>query len=327
MKYSIVIISKDNRKMVLNCLKHLAPETRGRAEIVLAEAGDGLEPITEYPVEHIRMPAAEAGFSPQRNAGLLKASGNYVIFIDDDIEVQPGWFGRITQELHVHKAVLGCMGAVFPKPTGVISFITGVLGHPGGGFRLHHHARGSAIPLPQIATCNTLLRREALLAVGGFSKEAAFGGEDTELSIRLTERYGTDSFRYLPDAIVWHYSKNELGKLVKWYLRRGYSDGELFMLHPSHRGYVLRSAVTLKILAVLLLASLAGSWVLAASGAAWYLLQAWRMRFMAAYFHLYAFSRAERVFVYALAPLIKLLADVTMDLGRVKKVVELCLNA
>lgn len=325
-KYSIIIISKDNRPLLVNCLGKLTAEVSGRAEILVVEAGDGLAALGFDGVKHVKLPAREAGFSSQRNVGVEEAAGDYVVFIDDDVEVLPGWFERILNPVHLDEEVLGCMGAVFPKPTGVISFITGVLGHPGGGFRLHHGSHGSVTPLAQVAACNTVIRKSAILSVGGFDAGLRSGAEDTGLSLKIEAKYGKSRFRYLPGALVWHYSKNELGPLIKWYWRRGLADGELYVLHRAHRAYVLRSAITLKILPVLLLSALAGPVILPLAFLIWYFMQAFRMRFMFEYFKLYDFSWLARVFVYLLAPLIKLTADIVLDIGRARKAVSLWLN-
>lgn len=319
MKYSIVIISKDNRRFLLNCLEKLAEEVRGRAEIVVVEAGDELTPIEIVNGRHLRLPVSEAGFSKQRNVGWKSASGEYVIFLDDDVEIRTGWFERITGGPHEDSSVDGCMGAVFPKPTGVISFITGVLGHPGGGFRLHAASLGSILPIPQVATCNTIYKKSSLEAVAGFRPELRFGSEDTDLSIRITKLHGGNRFRYLPDAVVWHYSKNYLHDLIRWYLRRGLADGALYAYNKEHRTYVLRSAISFKIIPAAICACLFSPLILPVAFMCWYVVQLVRMRFMVRYFSMYDFSVAKRVGVYFLAPIVKLIADVTLDIGRLRK--------
>lgn len=318
MKYSIVIISKDNRRMLLNCLRHLAAEVRGRAEIVVVEAGADAAGLEADGVRRLGLPLSEAGFSPQRNAGVKAASGDYIIFIDDDVEVPPGWFDAITAGPHEEPEVAGCMGAVFPSPAGPVSFLTGVLGHPGGGFRLHHYSRGGKMALPQVATCNTIMRKAVIEEAGGFSPEFRFGSEDSELSIRIGRVLSRPPFVYLPSALVWHHSKDSVAAALSWYVRRGEADADLFMAHSSHRVYALRSSISLKILPLLAL-SFVFPPALPAAFAAWYILQFVRMSFMNAYFGLYKFSRFRRLLLRCLAPAFKLGADLAMDYGRARR--------
>lgn len=324
MKYSVVIISRNNRPMLLNCLASLRPEAAGRAEIIVAEAGEEPAPLEGEGLVHLRLPPASAGFSPQRNAGVRAASGEYVIFIDDDIEVPPGWFDRMTGGAHERPEVSGCMGAVFPRPAGPVSFLTGVLGHPGGGFRLHHYSRGSEIPLPQVATCNTVMRRSVIGEAGGFSAAFRSGSEDSELSIRIREKRGADPFVYLPAARAWHHSKDSLGPALRWYVRRGEADADLFVAHRSHRAYALRTSLALKLLPVLALSPFYPP-LLPAAFAAWYLVQLCRMRFMYDYFPPYGFSAGLRLAVFCLAPAFKLAADLAMDYGRARRAAGLLL--
>ncbi len=317
-KYSVVVISKDNRATLLNCLSSLLPETAGRAEVVVAEVCADASPLPGSGVKHLRLSPEEAGFSPQRNAGVKAAAGEFVVFIDDDIEVPAGWFAALTAGPRSEPGVTGWMGPVFPKPAGPVSFLTGVLGHPGGGFRLHHYAAGQVVPLPQIATCNTVLRRSAILEAGGFDPAFRFGSEDSELSIRLGAGAAAPVFRYLPGALAWHLSKDSLPAALKWYVRRGIADADLFMVHRSHRAYALRSSLALKIAPVLLASPFFPS-LLPAALAAWYLVQLWRMRFMFAYFTHYGFSAARRLAVFCLAPAFRFAADLAMDWGRAKR--------
>ena len=53
------------------------------------------------------------------------------------------------------------MGSVFPKRenANIVSFSIGVIGHPGGGFRLHNYSKTCDINLSQVATCNTILKK------------------------------------------------------------------------------------------------------------------------------------------------------------------------
>jgi GT2 family glycosyltransferase len=320
MKYSIVIISKDNRKYLINCLENLIKNIPKDTEIIVVEAGKNLENLPFGNVKHIKVSlyVHEAGFSNQRNIGVKNSNGEYIIFIDDDVEVTNNWFKNLTSVTEDEK-IIGAMGSTFPIPknSNTISFNIGVLGHPGGGFRLHNFSKMNIIPLSQIASCNTIIKKEVIENVGCFDLKNFHGGEDTDLSIRITQKYGTNQLKYIPNALAWHYTKTNFLDMCKWYLRRGKADAELFLKHTGHFKYLISTAISLKILTVIILSSLFSWIILPLAFIIWYFLQMFRARFMWKYFYLYNFSFTRKLITFFVFPFIKLTADIMFDFGRI----------
>lgn len=317
MKFSIVIISKDNRAILTNCLEKLLEFVPSEVEVVV-ESGENISDL-KYPVQHIKLPLLEAGYSNQRNIGVKNAGGDYIIFIDDDVEVTESWFYELTKEIQEPENLVGVMGAVFPGQPNIIGFCEGVLGHPGGGFRLHNFSKGKVIPLSQVATCNTIIKKSVIQNVCWFDLKNRYGSEDTDLSIRITEKFGNNAFRYVPDAVVWHYPRNNFFKIIKWYIRRGKADADLFLKHTVHTNYLISTSIILKLLPVIVLSVIFGWIILPVAFFVWYFLQISRTRFMFNYFHLYNFSKGKRIITFFVFPCIKLTADVMFDIGRIVK--------
>ncbi len=322
MKYSVVIISKNNRELLINSIKNLLRCIPKDTEIVVVES---ISPFKDFPFDNIKYIYVEpslSGFSIQRNIGVMNATGDYVIFIDDDVEVNNDWFKSLTEPIVNNNNIIGGMGAVFPKIKGVISFITGVLGHPGGGFRLHYYSRGKMIPLSQVATCNTIIKKSVIVDVGHFDLKNKYGSEDTDLSIRITHKYGKNRFIYIPNAQVWHYSPNNIKRYLKWYIRRGKADADLFLKHTVHLNYLVSSSISLKIVVAVALGVLISWKVLFAIFLVWYGIQLYRARFMFRYFHVYNFNLLEKILIFFIFPVFKMIADIMFDLGRVLRICE-----
>ncbi|MCS7151856.1 MAG: glycosyltransferase [Endomicrobia bacterium] len=324
-KYSIVIITSNGKKKVKRCIETLKKyKVFDSAEVIIVDATDdeGSLGIQQEKIKYIKVPLKEKGFSHQRNIGVVNSLTDYIIFIDDDIEITENWFKTLTEEFEKNKdKYFGAMGAVFPKNgnSNFISFSIGVLGHPGGGFRLHNYSRGKMIELSQVATCNTIFRKDIILDVGMFNLANKFGSEDTDICLRITKKYGKNKFVYIPDAIVWHDTHKNLFKVVKWYIRRGMADIDLVFVSSVHFEYVIKTSFILKLFTVFLI-SLFFKPLIFIFLILWYFTQLMKHKFMWKYFHIYNFSIPYRMLTFLCFPFIKLIADVAFDLGRLVRI-------
>lgn len=159
-----------------------------------------------------------AGLASARNAGAAAATGELLVFMDDDILPCPEF---LAAHLAVHER----------EPRAVA---LGALPHPVD----HRHdpflyylerARhydlflrfGSAdrIPLPPL-NGNSSIRRAEFVAAGGYDTSfSSYGGEDTEMGYRLL-RHGL-RFVYAPAARGWHYHAKDYAA----YRKDQYSSG------------------------------------------------------------------------------------------------------
>lgn len=323
-KYSIVIITI-NKENLKNCIKKLYEyKIHQLAEIIVVEATNNVEEINSENIKYIQIPLFQKGFSNQRNIGINNSSGAYIIFIDDDVEITENWFKILTDKFEKTKDIyLGAMGAVFPKRENAnfISFSIGVLGHPGGGFKLYHNAKRKNIELSQISTCNTIFKKDILLDVGMFDTECnKYGAEDSDLCLRITKKYGKNKLLYIPDALVWHNTHRNLLKMIKWYIRRGISDANLFLSSQVSLNYLLRTSFLTKFIIVAITSLLIFKPLFIIFAILWYLTQLYRHKFMIEYFKFYNFTILYKIFIFYVFPIIKFIADASFDAGRLGEI-------
>ena len=198
---SVLICTKDRRADLARALASLRADgvERDGVEIVVVEETARPEPIPG--VRYVPLPPEGRGFAYVRNRAVETAKGSVLVFVDDDCEVERGWFDALVAPLLADPGVGGAAGAVLVRDCNAIGYAESVLGFPGGGLRYLAAAAGRVVPTTHLSTCNCAYRREAVEAAGGFSARAALGGEDSLLAERVTARWPC---RYVPDAIVYH---------------------------------------------------------------------------------------------------------------------------
>ena len=194
MKLSIVIATRDREAMLGRALASLAAQRDAPAfEVVIVDNGssDGTaalvrdrSAISAYPLLYVY--AGEPNRGAARNAGVRAASGDVVLFVDDDVRL-PERF------LFAHASAHAARGG--RAVSGPILNVSDVASQPTPTLRNYTAAF--------FCTCNVSVARAAFDAVGGFDETfTLYGWEDTELGLRLRESGVARGFAW--DAYLWH---------------------------------------------------------------------------------------------------------------------------
>lgn len=244
---SIVLISKNQAWNIARLLESVLAETEEilSREVVLVDSASTdrtIEIACNYPVKIISLqPDQRLTAAAGRYIGYKHTSGNFVLFLDGDMELYPGWLARALAFIQSQKKVAAVTGHLIdlPKaaknkpewgPSSANDFAKEVL-----------HGGGAAI-----------YRRSTLEQVGTFNPYL-YSDEEPELCIRI--RHAGYRVLALESPIAYHYSDQveALSTLAarrrrNLYLGEGQNlrhhlGSELLWLYFKERGYALAPAV------------------------------------------------------------------------------------
>jgi len=216
---------------VVRCISSLKRQTLPPAEIILVL--DPRKELVEFYKSHVpfevRMIVSnDVGLSHARNTGVKNAKGEIVAFIDDDATANEKWLENLVKN-YADPLVLGVGGLIKPiweskRPTWFPEELDWIIGCSYKGL-----PDNKAIIRNPIG-CNMSFRKSVFEKAGYFSTDIGRVGsklaahEDTEFSVRMTERFPGHKVLYDPTAIVHHRVPKSRANL-KYVARRSFAEG------------------------------------------------------------------------------------------------------
>jgi GT2 family glycosyltransferase len=233
-KISVVVCAYNAADTLDDCLQSLGKLTYPDYEVILVNDGsrDRTEAIgLSYP--HVRViTTTNHGLSAARNTGLSAASGEIVAYTDADVRVDPDWLTYLVQPFLTSDVVAaGGPNVVPPDDPWIAQCVARAPGGPTHVLfddRIAEHVPG----------CNIAVRREALLAIGGFNPIYLRAGDDVDVCWRLQARGWKIGFA--PAAHVWHHHRASVR--AYWRQQVGYGEGEVW-LQPHHPNKFVGSSI------------------------------------------------------------------------------------
>lgn len=254
MRYSIIIPVYNRPDEVDELLNSLTQQTVHDIEVIVVE--DGSSVTCEHVVKRYEQQLniryfnkPNSGPGQTRNYGAERSSGEYLLILDSDCILPPGYLAAIEEELkrqpadafggpdRAHDSFTSTQKAINYAMT---SFFTT------GGIRGGKKKMDKFYP----RSFNMGLKADVYRALGGFSKMRF--GEDIDLSIRIFK--GGYSCRLFPEAWVWHKRRTDLKKFFKQVYNSGIARINLYKKYPESLKVVhlLPAVFTLGVVFVLL---------------------------------------------------------------------------
>ena len=226
-RISVVVCVYNGAKLLRKCLDSLAAVDYPDLEVIVCDDGssdDSAAIAREYPFHLLTL--ERAGLSRARNAGIKRATGEIVAFLDADAFCHPEWPYHLALSLEDDN-VVATGGPNLP--------VADV------GVTEHAVAQAPGAPMEVLVTddraehvpgCNMAYEREALVAIDGFNPIYTAAGDDVDVCWKLLDRGWEIGFSSA--AQVRHHRRDT----VRGYLRqqRGYGKAEALLApHHPHR--------------------------------------------------------------------------------------------
>ena len=231
-----------------------------RVEIVVVD--DASDPplasaLAGLPVRVLRL-ERNVGQSAARNLAAAAAEADLLAFIDNDCEASRGWLRDLVPYLGDPETAVVGGRVIAPPPAGSVAAFEAVRSPLDMGA-----TSGEVGPREAVAylpTCNLIVRRDVLLAFGGFDADMRIG-EDVDFVWRV--RDSGARVRYAATGEVTHDHRVRLGAMLRRRADYGASEADLHRRHPAHGRvqYLPRTAL----LALAALASAPIAWPVSAA--------------------------------------------------------------
>jgi len=209
---SVVIPTCNRPALLAQCLDHLLQSMRragvSEIEVIVTDDSAGAETAQlvreRYPWAHW-VAGPRGGPARNRNHGVSRAHGDWILFTDDDCQPAEGWLAAFA-------AAIGSAGAV--------RVFEGRTVADRDQRRLDEEAPIN-LQGGYLWACNMAIERRLFEHLGGFCESFPYAGvEDTELRVRL-EKAG-ETFPFVAEAVVCHPLRPSKGLAYQMKVARSY---------------------------------------------------------------------------------------------------------
>lgn len=222
---SIIIPTRDKWHLLEQCMQTIQEKTTYQQYEIIIIDNESTEPETRRYLDSIagkcRVFSYEGGFNFAKinNFGATQAHGEYLLFLNNDVEVlRPDWLTAMLE--HAQRPEVGAVGAKLLYPDGRIQHagvVVGIGGGTGHAFRLWP---GDDVGEPRLAhiirNCSAvtaacmMVPRRVFDEVGGFDERFRVAFSDVDFCLRIRERGYL--IVYTPFALLYHYEGASRGR-------------------------------------------------------------------------------------------------------------------
>lgn len=219
-RISVIVCTHNGARTLRECLGALQKLRYRNYEIIVVNDGsrDHTASIAlEFGVQLIT--TENRGLSSARNTGFAAATGEIVVYLDDDAFPDPDWLTYLAATFRkTNHVAVGGPNIAPPNDGNVAECVDNA---PGGPV----HVLLNDTEAEHIPGCNFAIRKSCLQEIGGFDPQFRTAGDDVDLCWRLLRRGWTIGFN--PGAVVWHHRRNSIR--AYWRQQKGYGKAEALL--------------------------------------------------------------------------------------------------
>ncbi|HEY3371377.1 MAG TPA: glycosyltransferase family 2 protein [Prolixibacteraceae bacterium] len=206
MKISLIISTFNKPQYLFHCLKSIHELEELPNEIIVADDGSGKETTqvieqfkaqSTVPLIHVRQEDEGFRLARSRNNGILKSTGDYLIFIDDDLILHPKFITDHRRTAQKGAFYCGSRVRLGPMKTttlmknhrNVVSFWESDIRSRLNTLRLpwlHKIITGPSYTYKHLRGCHIAFWKEDLIRINGFDERyTTYGREDSDIAMRM----------------------------------------------------------------------------------------------------------------------------------------------
>lgn len=224
MKYSIIIPYHSNKMLLYLCVNTLLKTIPEDVEVIVVANNNNPEEL------EIKLPGCctllkfnDSMYYPRAvNLGVSAAHGEYVVLMDADICVRPGWLEGLSTIFDIYPNVGGCSAKMLDPFDGCVKeFGIAYTGynfpHPFAGRSEDNDLVLQDREVQAFCSAASMYRRDTFLAVGGMNENLVDGYSDIDLCLRLRSA-GFHTY-VAAGAVVYHHGSSTHGSGMSFSLR------------------------------------------------------------------------------------------------------------
>ena len=246
MKTTVIIASHKRPDSIRRLIASLAPElATGSREIINAENGTPTPmqlSLEGAPLRHLHEP--RSGKCRIQNRAIAEASGEILVFLDDDLVVARSYLAAVEQFFDTHREFAAMKGRILPDEDPEKK--VGQLG-PYMDLPIVDHG-DEVLEVRGVLGANMAFRADALRQVGPFDERLGPGAAGHEEETEMSQRLRRAGFRigYAPKALVYHEVDPSRANRER-FITIARERGRCRMLHEKHSAadVILKNAIAM----------------------------------------------------------------------------------
>ena len=233
MMFSIIIPSRTVNDYLKENISHLKELYYEDFEVILVLDGEDRENLIDDPRFKITVAGAK-GPGEKRNLGAKHASGDILVFLDDDAYPPKDWLDKAEKTFNTNEIyALGAPG-ITPPNAGFLERCSGQVlkSWLAGAQAVCRYTPKKAKWINDYPSVNLFIKKSAFEKVNGFSVDF-WPGEDTKLCLDLVKKFGSN-FLYDPSPFVYHHRRNLFLPHLKQVSRYARHRGQFARIYPEN---------------------------------------------------------------------------------------------
>ena len=239
---SIIILTHNQLEYTKKCINSIFKHTREPFELIVVDNGS-TDGTVEYLESEVRSRESgvgikiiknkeNLGFAAGNNQGMAEAKGNYVLLMNNDIVVTPGWLGRLIAcaEQNPKIGIVGPMSNYVAKPQLVedLTYNTETLdGLNDFALKFSNTYSGKTLPYMRVIGFCMLIKRAVIDKIGGLDTRYGIGNfEDDDFNLRA-KLAGYEPC-IVKDCFVHHFGSRTFAGAKIDYRESLYKNWEIF---------------------------------------------------------------------------------------------------